>query len=93
MSFSLFLIFDKEFVTVLRTRKTKSIEQTAFKTKDKISGICITWWKNIEIEKVRCVFQKSWNDFVVSWFEVIAPDDGINPRSIVTKLAFIYVIY
>jgi len=36
--------------------------------------------KDIENEKVRCVFQNSWNDFVVSGFEVIALDDGICPR-------------
>jgi len=30
--------------------------------------------KNIEIEKVRCVFQISLNDFIVSGIEVIALD-------------------
>jgi len=44
--------------------------------------------KGIKNEKVRCVFQNSLNDFVVSGFEVIALDDGIFPRSIVKKLAF-----
>ena len=39
--------------------------------------------KDIENEKVRCVFQNSLNDFVLSGFEVIALDDGIFPRSIV----------
>jgi len=48
--------------------------------------------KYIENEKVKCVFQNSWNDFVVSGFEVIALDDGIFQRSIVKKLAFNYVI-
>ena len=48
--------------------------------------------KYIENEKVRCVFQNSLNDFVVSGFEVIALDDGIFPRSVVKKLAFNYVI-
>jgi len=43
--------------------------------------------KDIENEKVRCVFQNSWRDFVVSGFEVIAHDNGIFPRSIVMKLA------
>ena len=38
-------------------------------------------------------FQNSWlNDLIVSGFEVIALDDGIFPRSMVEKLAFIYVI-
>jgi len=36
--------------------------------------------KDIENEKVRCVFQNSWNDFGVSWFEVITLDDGMFPR-------------
>jgi len=39
--------------------------------------------KNIEFEKVRCDFQVSLNDFLVSGFEVIALDDRIFPRSIV----------
>jgi len=46
----------------------------------------------ISKKKVKCVFQNSWNDFVVSGFEVIALDDGIFQRSIVKKLAFNYVI-
>ena len=48
--------------------------------------------KDIENEKVRCVFQKNWNDFVVSGFKVIAHGDGTFPRSIVKRLAFNYVI-
>jgi len=46
--------------------------------------------KDIENEKVRCVFQN--NDFAVFGFEVIALDDGIFPRSVVKKPAFNYVI-
>jgi len=50
--------------------------------------------KDIENEKVRYFFQNSWlNDLIVSGFEVIALDDGIFPRSMVEKLAFIYISY
>ena len=44
--------------------------------------------KDIENGNVRCVFQNSLNDFVLSGFEVIALDDGIFSRSIVKKLPF-----
>jgi len=47
--------------------------------------------KDIDIKKVRCIFQNSWKDFFESGFEVIALEDGIFPRSIVKNLAFIYV--
>ena len=48
--------------------------------------------KDIEIEKVRCIFRNSWNDIVVSGFEVIALDDGIFPRSMVEKL-YLFMSY
>jgi len=48
--------------------------------------------KDIETEKVRCVFQNNWNYFFVSGLEVIALDDRNFPRSVGKKLAFNYVI-